>query len=101
MKMLDWYVGVNTGFSKNPGKDGKYLEYLLEPDLWQMLVDTYADADYENTWEALITMGDLFRTLATRVASHFGYEYPQGDDERVVAHLLHVRALPQDATEMY
>ena len=101
MKMLDWYVGVKTGFNKNPGKDGKNLEYLLEPVLWQMLLDTYADADYENTWEALITMGDLFRTLATRVAAHFDYEYPQGDDERVTAHLLHVRALPQNAAEMY
>jgi len=101
MKMLGWYVGVNTRFSVSPGKDGKNLDTHLDPALWQMLLDTYSDADYDHTWDALFTMCDLFRTIATQVASHFGYDYPQGDDERVYAHLVHVRALPQDAHEMY
>ena len=101
MKMLDWYVGVKTGFSVAPGKEGKYLKKYLEPELWAMLERTYADADTEHTWEALLAMGDLFRKTALEVAQHFGYAYPSGDDERVSAHLRHVRALPRDAAEMY
>ena len=38
MKMLVWYVGVQTGFSQCPGKLGKYLERFLEPELWQLLL---------------------------------------------------------------
>ncbi len=101
MKMLNWYVGVKTGFSQNPGKYGKYLQRYLEPELWAMLLRTYADASYENTWEALYTMGDLFRKLAVHVAAQMGFDYPHGDDERVSAHLRHVRTLPSDAKEIY
>ena len=101
MKMLTWYVGVKTGFSQSTGKQGKYLKNFLEPELWALLEQTYADAGYEHTWEALLVMGDLFRKTATQVADHFGFEYPHGDDRRVSAHLRHVRSLPKDAAEMY
>ena len=46
-------------------------------------------------------MTELFRRVAIPVAEHFGYDYPYGDDQRVSAHLRHVRTLPRDAKEMY
>jgi aminoglycoside 6-adenylyltransferase len=100
-KMLNWYVGVQTDFTVATGKLGKYYERMLEPELYEMLLKTYANDSCERTWEALFTMCDLFRRTAQRVAAHFGYDYPQGDDERVSAHLRHVRTLPSDASEMY
>jgi len=69
--------------------------------LWDQLCQTYADADDEHTWDALLAMGDLFRTVATVVGNHFGYIYPLGDDKRVSAHLETVRNLPFDAIDMY
>jgi aminoglycoside 6-adenylyltransferase len=100
-KMLAWYIGVKTGFSRNPGKLGKYFQQYLEPELWELYLRTYSDADYDRTWDALFAMGDLFRIAAVRVADHFGYDYPHEDDRRVTAHLRHVRELPRDAKEMY
>jgi aminoglycoside 6-adenylyltransferase len=101
IRMLTWHVGVKTQFSRNPGYLGKYLKQYLEPELWATLEKTYSDAGYENNWDALLTTCDLFRLTANRVAEHFGFEYPRGDDERVSAHLRHVRALPRDARELY
>jgi aminoglycoside 6-adenylyltransferase len=101
LKMITWYIGVRTGFSTNPGKMGKYFQKYLEPELWRLLLQTYADADYDHTWEALFVMGELFRKLAQAVGDHFGFDYPHGDDKRVSAHLRHVRTLPKDAKEMY
>lgn len=101
MKMSAWYVGLKTGFSRNPGKYGKYLKQYLEPELWEMLQKTYSDVGYENTWEALYTTCDLFRKLALQVAEHFDFEYQHEDDERVSAHLGHVRHLRRDAKEIY
>lgn len=101
MKMLGWNIGVKTQFLKNPGKLGKYFEKYLEPELWELLLNTYAGAGYEETWDALLAMGDLFRIIAIAVAEHCGFEYPFGDDKRVSAHLKHVRLLPKDAKEMY
>ena len=101
MKVMAWYVGSRTAFSSSPGKHGKYLQKYLEPEQWKKLLETYSDAGYESTWEAMFTMCDLFRRLAVDVAGDFGFDYPRGDDERVSAHLKHVRDLPRDAEEMY
>jgi aminoglycoside 6-adenylyltransferase len=94
MKMLDWVIGVRTQFTRNPGKYGKYVRQFLEPEQWELLLKTYSDADYEHTWEALYVTCALFRQLALEVAGHFGYAYPHEDDERMSAHLEHVRYLP-------
>ena len=99
--MLTWYVGVKTQFSRSPGNSGKYLKQYLEPELWNMLLKTYSDADTQHTWEALSAMCTLFRITAIRVAKHCGVAYPYGDDARVSAHLEHVRLLPKHAKEVY
>ena len=101
MKMLTWYIGLKTRFLENPGKLGKYYQKYLEPELWEMLQKTYADAGYENNWKALFSMCDLFRFTARAVGRNFGFAYPQADDQRVSAHLQHVRRLPKNATQMY
>jgi aminoglycoside 6-adenylyltransferase len=100
-KMLRWYIGMRTEFKASPGKLGKYVERYLEPELWEMLLATYAGAGYEETWEALLVTADLFRVLAVRVAERFGFQYPTVDDARVSAHLRYVRELPGDAQEIY
>jgi aminoglycoside 6-adenylyltransferase len=102
VKMLEWHIGVKTGFSRNPGKFGKHFrQYLLAPELWELLQQTYADAGDENTWDALLAMCDLFRRAARPVGEHFDYPYPHDDDRRVSAHLKHVRSLPKVAKQMY
>lgn len=101
MKMLTWHIGIKTGFTISPGQFGRHLEKYLEPELWSSYVQTYAGADPEDIWRALFTMGDLFRRTAREVAEHFGYGYPEGDDQRVTAHLKHIKTLPKNAREMY
>jgi aminoglycoside 6-adenylyltransferase len=101
MKMLSWYIGVQTGFQINPGKFGKYYQRYLSPELWSLLQQTYAPASYEESWQALFTMGELFRIVALAVATAFDFDYPADDDRRVSAHLRHVQALPPDAQSIY
>jgi aminoglycoside 6-adenylyltransferase len=100
LKMLGWYVGVQTGFQTSPGKLGKYLKGQLADELWKLLERTYADAQLDHSWEALLSMDDLFRRIATVVAEHFGFNYPAQDDARVSAFVRHIRSLPRDATEI-
>jgi aminoglycoside 6-adenylyltransferase len=101
MKMLAWNFSVQSNFQNNPGKFGKNLQSCLQPEMWQMLVQTYADASYKNTWQALFASTDLFRIISRSVAEFYGYPYPEQDDRRVTAHLHHVKKLPQDAEVMY
>ena len=101
MKILAWHISIKTGFSSNPGKLGKYFQQHLEPELWDMLMATYADADYDRTWDALEQMCRLFRITSRAVAEHFDFEYPLDEDQKVSAHISHIRSLPRDAKEMY
>ena len=101
IRMLGWHVGVRSGFTKNPGKFGRFFEKHLEPELWQLLVKTYPGAQFDDIWQALFAMAGLFRTAATEVAGHLGFEYPTGDDERVGAHLKHVKSLSKKAKVLY
>jgi aminoglycoside 6-adenylyltransferase len=101
IKMLTWQIGVRSGFKASPGKFGKYLEKHLDPEQYRMLSATFAGSDYDELWQSLFTMGDLFRSAAKQVAVRSKFEYLQGDDDRVSAHLRHVKDLPRHATEMY
>lgn len=101
MKMLVWYFGVMTDFKKAPGKHGKNFKDVFDPAMMTEIEQTYADADFDDIWESLFVMGGIFRRVARAVAARFGFEYPQGDDDRVSAHLRHVKELPRDATEIY
>ena len=58
-------------------------------------------ASDEDTWDALVEICSLFGTAAVAVGKHFVYGYPQADDDKVCAHLAHVRALPRNATQIY
>jgi aminoglycoside 6-adenylyltransferase len=99
-RMLAWLVGTETEFREGTGKMGKHLERRLPPELWAMYERSYADADYENSWLALLESCKLFRLAALRVGRRLGLEYPRGDDERASAHLLRIRSLPKDAKDM-
>jgi aminoglycoside 6-adenylyltransferase len=101
MKMLVWQIGIQTEFKINLGKGGKYFKKYLEFEQWEQLKATYADANYDHTWDSLDQMCQIFRSSSRFVAQHFGFKYPHEEDQKVSAHLKHVRSLPKDATEMY
>ena len=100
-KMLRWHIGLRTGFTANPGKLGKYFQRYLEPELWELLLQTYANADYTQNWDSLFAMCALFRQVAIPLGEHYAFDYPFADDRRVFAHLQHVRNLPRHAPQMY
>ncbi|MFC2064611.1 aminoglycoside 6-adenylyltransferase [Chloroflexota bacterium] len=101
MKMLTWLIGQETNFEHNPGKFGRHMQQVLDPSLWDELLKTYPQASSDDIWISLFSMCDLFRSSALQVAGHFGFEYPLEDDQRVTAHLHHVRELPPDVEEIY
>lgn len=101
MNMLAWYAGMKKGWHLSPGKCGKYLEKLVEPELWHLFVQTYADGQYANIWDSLFAACGLFRRTALALADKYGLPYPHEDDRRVFAHLLHVRHLPKAVAEIY
>ena len=83
MKMLTWYIGLQTIYTINPGKFGKHFDRYLPADLWELVLETYAGAGYEENWKALEVMGRLFRRVAVVVADKYGFAYSELEDECV------------------
>lgn len=100
-EMIKWYIGIKTNFSISAGKFGKYFKEYLEDEIWDMYIKTYSDCNYDSLWQSLFMAGNLFRTIGGDVAEHYGFNYPYGDDERVTAHLRHIKELSKSAEEMY
>ncbi len=100
MRMLTWYAGDRFDYKRSAGKLGKYLKDQIGPELYEVLVSTYSDANTGNIWESLFNMGDLFRKTAQAVARNHRYRYPETEDRKVSAYLRKIRDLPGDATDI-
>lgn len=73
--MLNWKVGILTGWSVSTGKSSKYLYQWLSEEEWQMLLSTYFDGDVEHAWAAVFRMCELFENTARFVGEKLGWEY--------------------------
>jgi aminoglycoside 6-adenylyltransferase len=93
-RFLEWSIEIEHGWAVRPGAFGRGLERLLPSDLAAELLDTYAGAGIEESWDAVFRLTALFRRVATDVGDALGYEYPQAVDDGVTAHLEAVRSLP-------
>ncbi len=53
MQMLTWYFGVGADFQNSLGTHGKYIKHGIDPELWVLVEQTYADAHTDHIWDAL------------------------------------------------
>ncbi|WP_442593765.1 aminoglycoside 6-adenylyltransferase [Neobacillus sp. D3-1R] len=97
IRMVEWYIGVNTNFSISAGKLGKNFKDLLKKEEWEEFVSTYSDSNYKNIWQSMFNMCDYFRKVAVQVAKHLEFQYPYEDDKRVTEYLTKVKKLPEDS----
>lgn len=101
MQMVDWYIGCRHEFTVNSGKFGKFYQRYLEPEIYRRFLTTYSDGDMKNTWQSVYASIELFRDLATYVASKLNYHYRIEWDKNVTEYLVHVQQLPKNAERIY
>ncbi len=100
-QLLEWKIGVLTGFSVSAGKSAKYMDRYLPPEDCRQYLQTYSAAETEAVWEAVFTMCGLFDRIAGEVGSalHFTCDRTEAENSRM--YLEHVRKLPRDAEQIY
>lgn len=94
LRLLEWRIELDHGWSWKPGVVGRGLKRYLPSDLWSAFERTYTGPGIEENWEALFAMTALFRRVAIEVGQALGYSYPQELDRGVTAHLEEARQLP-------
>jgi aminoglycoside 6-adenylyltransferase len=93
-QVLEWYVGIQHGWSVPVGLLlGKGLKRVLPKEMWERLEQTYAGADIQENWKALENTMELFRQVASEVGEHLGYAYPNDLHARVAAYSERIKHL--------
>ncbi|MBU8567214.1 aminoglycoside 6-adenylyltransferase [Virgibacillus pantothenticus] len=98
MQMIDWHIGVKTNFSASSGKLGKYYPTYLDKQDWENYMKTYSGGnDFEQIWQALFTMCQLFTRLSKHVAHTLDFAFPHEDITNVTMYLRRIRELSNHA----
>ncbi|HYF33247.1 MAG TPA: aminoglycoside 6-adenylyltransferase [Chitinophagaceae bacterium] len=81
MKIIEWKIGVNKGFSVSFGTAGRFIKKYVPDNYYQRILQTYSDADIENTWQALFNMMDLFTQTSNEVAQELDFPIDKKEQE--------------------
>lgn len=79
-RMLSWKVGFETDFSVSIGKYYRFLEKYVSEDIWARILKSYKMDTYEEAWQTLFEVQQLFRDVSKEVAGHLHYPYPNYDE---------------------
>jgi aminoglycoside 6-adenylyltransferase len=90
-RMLEWYIGANTGYSVSVGKFGKYFKKYLPEEFHEMYLKTYSTTDYDQVWSSVFTACYLFHEAALRVSAQNGFSYNRCEEEAMTAYLKRVQ----------
>lgn len=98
--MLEWEIGIRTGWEQSIGAKAKNLASNLPPDVWNEYQRTYVDSDYDNLWESLFLFHGIFMRSAEFVAEKRGYCFARETAAKVLAFLEPVRSLPTNSVRI-
>lgn len=101
IQMLEWHIGAQMDYQRSAGKGAKLLQRYLEPEMWAVFEKTYSDANYDNIWNALFALHDLFKETALKVGQRYDFSYPDEEINRALKFLKHVKELPADAESIF
>ena len=87
LRMIKWRLAADRDWAFAPAVYGRGLERHLDRTTLDELAATYPRHTMDEIWTALFALVELFRRIATEVASELGYVYPVDIDERMSARL--------------
>ena len=79
-RMISWNVGIETDFSESVGKSQRFLEQRVSKELWGRIIETYKMHSYDDLWQTLYLIQDLFREVSKEVAEKLEFPYPEYDE---------------------
>jgi aminoglycoside 6-adenylyltransferase len=96
LKIIEWHIGISTGFSVSFGKGGKNMQANLSPGLYEKILSTYPDARMGHIWKSLFIMCNLFSDLAKGISTNLNFEYNAEEEYNVTEYLRWVYSLAKE-----
>ena len=83
VRLLSWHAAADQDFRISVGGSAKYLEKYLDPALFARFRRSFPNGEYEDIWEKLFVMYDLFADAARALAERLGYVFDERESRRV------------------
>jgi len=87
MRMIEWYIGTETGFSVSFGHSGKMMKNYLDKRAYKKILTTYPDYKIRNIRGSLFIMMRIFNEYAIHVAKKLKFKYDHEEYENVLEFL--------------
>ncbi len=96
-KILNWHIGLKSGWKYDPGIHGRHFKKYLSPGIWTQVESTFSGPSIEENWKAFFNLWNLFRQLAHEIASRYKFNYPDNIDSSVYTYCLNIKSLDESA----
>jgi aminoglycoside 6-adenylyltransferase len=90
LKIIEWYVGIETNFSVSFGMYGKFMKEHIHSTLYDKILSTYSDHKAKNIWNSLFIMTELFSELANKIATSLHFKYNMEEELNVKKYLREI-----------
>jgi aminoglycoside 6-adenylyltransferase len=87
MKIIEWHIGILTGFSVSFGQAGKNIKKYFSPSGYDKILSTYPDSNPYNIWNSLFIMTGIFSDIANQIAQVVDFNYNIDEDHKVTEYL--------------
>jgi aminoglycoside 6-adenylyltransferase len=87
LKMIEWHIGIETGFTISFGKSGKNMKPHLSRGLYKRILLTYPNAKPGKIWKSLFIMTEIFSDLAKKNAAELNFTYNLDEENKVKKYL--------------
>lgn len=94
--MLNWKIGILTGWSVSSGKSSKYMYKWLSQEEWQRFLSTYFDCNVDNAWRSVFSMCELFESTARFVGEKSGWVYNEKEGKAAQSFLEYAYGLSKN-----
>ena len=83
LKMIEWNEGSKHNWDYETNSLGKRMQSWVNKKTWKSCFDIFAHFDAKDSWQALLKMMELFRTISRETAKKLGYKYPEHIDKNI------------------
>ena len=93
LKIIEWHIGIKTGFTVSFGKGGRNMKPYISPELYNTILSTYPDSDIDNIWNSLFIMTEIFGRLAGKIAQAMNFSYNTNEEQNVTNYINRIRTM--------
>jgi len=90
LKIISWYIGIQTNFSVSFGKSGRFIDKHISSKEYNRILKTYPDHHKEHIKSSLFLMIEIFGSYAKQIAEELKFNYQINEEKNTTVYLKEI-----------